>query len=293
MGVVAPAGPVDPEHLEKGLKVIERMSFVPLLGRHVSARTGFLAGSDENRAQDLMDMFVNPDVKAIFCARGGYGVNRVIPLLNPGVIRKNPKIIVGASDITLLLLYLQQKCSLVAFHGPMVAGNFGRHAMKKTKKQFQNLLMGEADGKKLLSPQAKVLRPGVAEGKLAGGCLTLLCRSLGTPYEIETRNKLLLIEDVNEPPYKIDGMLWQLKAAGKFRNIKGIILGEMVNCGSPKEKKKSLEAIYKDVFDACSVPILHNFPVGHGKEMWTFPIGVDATLDADAKSLQLKNCGVV
>jgi muramoyltetrapeptide carboxypeptidase len=293
VGVVAPAGPVDPELLEKGLKILRGMKLKPVLGEHVLSRRGYLAGKDEDRADDLMSMFKNPDVKAILCARGGYGVNRVLPLLKPGIIRKNPKIVVGASDITLLLLYLAKKCSLVAFHGPMVGGNFGQYGMKKTKKQFQDLLTGQPEGKTLMSAQAKVLRPGIGKGEITGGCLTLLCRSLGTPYEIQTRNKILLIEDVNEAPYRIDGMLWQLKAAGKFKDVKGIVLGEMINCHPKKPGNGAGGNYYQEMFDGLSVPIVTNFPIGHGKEMWTLPFGIDATLNAEAKTIQLKHCGVV
>ncbi len=293
VGVVAPAGPVDPDLLEKGLKTLKRMGLKPLLGEHVLCRRGYLAGKDEERAQDLMSMFANKDVKAIFCARGGYGVNRLLPWLKPNVIRKNPKIFVGASDITLLLLYLYQKCSLVGFHGPMVAGNFGRYAMGKSKKQFHDLLTGQPEGKVMTSPKARTLNPGVARGEIIGGCLTLLCRSLKTPFEIQTRNKILLIEDVNEAPYRIDGMLWQLKAAGKFKDIKGIILGEMVNCFPEKPTNGVQRQMYQEIFDGLSVPIVTNFPVGHGKEMWTLPFGVEAILDADAKSIQLQDCGVL
>jgi muramoyltetrapeptide carboxypeptidase len=292
VGVVAPAGPVDPDLLEKGLKTLRRKELKPLLGKYVLSRRGYLAGKDEDRAEDLMSMFANKDVKAIFCVRGGYGVNRLLPWLKPNIIRKNPKIFVGASDITLLLLYLYQKCSLVGFHGPMVAGNFGRYAMRKSKKQFFDLLTGQPEGKTMVSSQAHTLNPGVAKGEITGGCLTLLCRSLKTPFEVQTRNKILLIEDVNEAPYRIDGMLWQLKAAGKFRDVKGIILGEMVNC-FPKKSANGLPGqMYQEIFDGLSVPIVVNFPVGHGKEMWTLPFGVEATLDAGAKSIQLQDCGV-
>ena len=293
VAVVAPAGPVDPETLEKGLKILRKMKLEPVLGQHVFSKRGYLAGRDEDRADDLMSMFENKDVKAIICARGGYGVNRLLPLLKPNIIRKNPKILVGASDITLLLLYLAKKCSLVAFHGPMVGGNFGQYGMKKTKQQFHDLLTGQPEGKTLVSSQAKVLRPGVGKGKITGGCLTLLCRSLGTPYEIQTRNKILLIEDVNEAPYRIDGMLWQLKTAGKFKDVKGIILGEMVNCHPKKSGNGAMAQYYQEMFNGLTVPIVTNFPVGHGKEMWTLPFGVDATLNAKAKSIQLKHCGVV
>lgn len=293
VGVVAPSGVVDQEILKKGLACLEKMGFKPVLGRHVLSQHRYCAGTDRDRARDLMAMFSDRKIKAIICARGGYGVNRVIPYLDLKVIRQNPKILVGASDITLLLTYLNQKTSLVTYHGPMVAGNFGRHNMTRSKKQFHRLLTGDEQGKLLASPQARVLTPGKAKGQVIGGCLTLLCRSLRTPWEVRTRGKILLIEDVNEPPYRIDGMLWQLKASGKFDGIKGIVFGEMVNCSAPKGANWSIDDVLKDSLAGFSFPVVTNFPVGHGTEMWTIPFGVPATLDAESKTLEFKDCGVV
>ena len=293
VGVVAPAGPVDADVLEKGLRSIARMGWTPVLGRHVGSRERFLAGSDAERAEDLMRMFADPGIRAIFCARGGYGVNRVLPLLHAAKIRRHPKIVVGASDITLLLLYLSQRCSLVAFHGPMVAGSFGRYAMKKTRGQFRDLLTGQPGATRLQWPGARALCEGRAQGPLTGGCLTLLCRSLGTPYEVDTRGKILVIEDVNEPPYKVDGMLWQLRAAGKFKDVKGVIVGEMVGCGKGPAAKRWLDESFREVFSGGGIPVVTNFPLGHGREMWTLPLGVDATLDAETLILSLASCGVV
>jgi muramoyltetrapeptide carboxypeptidase len=292
VGVVAPAGPVDPAHLEEGLAVIRGMGFQPVLGRFVNDRKNFLAGADEDRADDLMVMFQNPEIKAIFCARGGYGVNRVLPLLDPKIIRKNPKVVVGSSDITLLLIYLLQKCGLVSFHGPMVAGSFGCKPMKISKTQFRKVLTGLKDGGVLNASKARVLQEGTARGKLVGGCLTLLCRSLKTPYEIQTRDGIVLIEDVNEPAYRIDGMLWQLKAAGKFRGVKGIVFGEMINCRFGDGQKGRLDELFRDIVPNRTIPVLTDCPVGHGNEMWTLPLGVEATLDTNSKSLRLKINGV-
>jgi len=292
VGVVAPAGPVDPAHLEAGLAVIRGMGFQPVLGRFVNDRKQFLAGADEDRADDLMVMFQNPDIKAIFCARGGYGINRILHLLDSKIIRKNPKVVVGSSDITLLLIYLLQKCGLVAFHGPMVSGSFGCKPMKISKTQFRKVLTGVKEGGHLKAPQARVLQEGTARGKLVGGCLTLLCRSLKTPYEIQTRDGILLIEDVNEPAYRIDGMLWQLKAAGKFRGVKGIVFGEMINCRFAEGQKGRLEDLFRDIVPNRTIPVLTDFPVGHGSEMWTLPLGVEATLDTATRSLRLKTNGV-
>ncbi len=292
MGVVAPAGPVDPKELEAGLKVIRGMGFHPVLGDYVYDRKHFLAGEDQDRADDLMAMFENPDIKAIFCARGGYGVNRVLPLLDSKIIRKNPKIVVGSSDITLLLIYLVQKCGLVAFHGPMVAGSFGCKPMRVSKTQYRKMLTGVKDGSRLSAPQARVLQAGTGRGKLVGGCLTLMCRSLKTPWEIQTKGGIVLIEDVNEPAYRIDGMLWQLKSAGKFRGVKDILVGEMINCRFAEGQKGTLADLFREIIPNRNIPVLTQVPVGHGNEMWTLPLGVEATLDTETKSLKLKNNGV-
>lgn len=292
VGIVAPAGPVEKDQLERGMRVIVKMGFRPVLCKCLFERDGFLAGSDEERAADLMAMFADPEVKGIFCARGGYGVNRILHLLDSKVIRNNPKIVVGSSDLTLLLQYLNQKFSMVTFHGPMIAGSFGRNPMKESQKQFWEILSGQKKAKKLSAPKARVIRSGKASGELTGGCLTLLCRSLKTPFEIKTKGKILLIEDVNEPAYRIDGMLWQLKQAGKFKEVKAVIFGEMVNCKFNSGQKGSLDDLIRDIFKDDPFPVVTNCPIGHGNEMWTLPLGVQATLNTKSKSLTLESCGV-
>ncbi len=290
VGIVAPAGPVDKKQLQNGLDVISEMGFEPVLGKYVHARSRFFAGTDSQRAKDLMDMVRNPEIKAIFCARGGYGTNRVLELLDSKVIRANSKIFVGSSDITLLLHYLYLHCGVLGFHGPMVAGSFGRAPMKQSQEQFKNILMGKSSV--LHCRKAKVFAKGTATGKITGGCLTLLCRSLGTPFEIQTRNRILFIEDVGEPFYKLDGMLWQLKVAGKFKGVRGIIFGEMVNCKPQKPGEGKLEDILADLFPKPEIPIVTHCPIGHGKEIWTLPFETQATLNTLSKTLDLKNCGV-
>ncbi len=292
IGIIAPAGAVDSVELEKGLKVIKRMGFNPVLSQHIGNKNRTMAGSDSERAFDLMTMFADSEIKGIFCARGGYGSNRILPLLTSKVIRENPKVFVGSSDITALHIFLNQKCSLHTFHGPMIAGSFGRAEMKRSQKSFAEILMGKTSAKKMSSRQIQVIQPGSVKGELAGGCLSLLCRSLRTLHEIKTDNKILLIEDVNEPYYKLDGMLWQLKQAGKFKNLKGVLLGEMIGCRPANKKDGPLEHIVKEIFADYSYPILMNAPIGHGEEMWTLPLGIKATLDSKLRSLTLDSCGV-
>jgi len=292
IGIIAPAGAVNSDDLEKGLKVIKSMGFDPVLGQNIGNKKRTMAGNDSERAFDLMTMFADSEIKGIFCARGGYGSNRILPLLTSKVIRDNPKVFVGSSDITALHIFLNQKCALHTFHGPMVAGSFGRAEMKKSQKIFADILMGKASSKKMTARQIQIVRSGSAKGELVGGCLTLLCRSLRTPYEIKTENKILLIEDVNEPYYKLDGMLWQLKLAGKLKNLKGVILGEMIGCRPANEKDGPLEQIVEEIFAEYSYPVLLNAPIGHGDEMWTLPLGIKAKMDTDTKSLTLDSCGV-
>ncbi len=292
VGVVAPAGAVDKKQLENELDAIRAMGFEPLLGKRIHARARYMAGVDTDRARDIMDMFQDPAVRAIFCARGGYGSNRVLPHLKPKIIRANPKVVVGSSDITLLLHFLVQNCGLIAFHGPMVGTGFGLATMKQSRRQFKALLTGEAKGKIFRAPRAKVFSKGVARGKITGGCLTLLCRSLSTRYEIKIRNRILFLEDVNEPLYRVDGMLWQLKNAGIFKGVRGIIFGEMINCRPQRRGDGTIEDILTDLFPRPRFPILTHCPIGHGKEVWTLPLETSATLDSESKTLELQHCGV-
>ncbi len=293
IGIVSPAGPTDSGELQNGISVLKKMGFRSVLGKNALLRDGFLAGSDEERARDFMDMVKNPDVAAILCARGGYGINRILSYLDFDLIKKVRKPIIGSSDITILLNYINSRCSLISFHGPMAAGSFGRTPMTKSRKPFCQALMGDMDMYSYSKRSAWTINSGQGEGRLAGGCLTLMIRSLGTPFEIKTRNRILIIEDVNERPYKIDGMLWQLKEAGKFKGIRGIVFGEMINCQPNKNETYTLRKTISEFFKTDDFPILMNCPVGHGKEMWTLPLGVPAILDSEAKSLTIKENGAV
>jgi muramoyltetrapeptide carboxypeptidase len=291
IGIVSPASPIDLDELNQGTKVLKKMGFRCILGRNVLAREKFLAGSDKERAEDFMDMVKNPEVGAILFARGGYGVNRILSLLDYEAIKKARKPVIGSSDITILLNYINKRCSLVSFHGPMAAGSFGRAPMRKSRKPFCEALMGNLKMYRYSQSKAWTIKPGKKEGLLAGGCLTLMVRSLGTPYEIQTRNRIVIIEDVNERPYKIDGMLWQLREAGKFKGVRGIVLGEMINCQPGKNENYTLRESISEFFKKDSFPILMNCHIGHGKEMWTLPLGAPAILDTETKSLTIKDNG--
>jgi muramoyltetrapeptide carboxypeptidase len=280
IGVVAPAGAIIPHELESGVKRLEGLGFRIRLGRSIRNVFRTMAGADRERADDLLQMFSDPEINAIVCARGGYGSARVIPHLDRDLIRKHPKVFVGSSDITALLLYLVQGCGMVAFHGPMVGPNFGKAPSHLTEELFLRVLTRSEPAGPLRLPGVKVLKAGRSEGKLVGGCLSLLCSAVGTPFDLYTEGAILFLEDVKEPPYKIDRMLTHLKAAGKFRKVKGVLFGMMPDCGPSQSAGYALEEIILDVLNDLQVPILFGVPSGHGEHNITLPMGVRVRVSA-------------
>ncbi|MFQ5596648.1 MAG: LD-carboxypeptidase [Nitrospiria bacterium] len=280
MGVVAPAGRVDSTLLQKGIVRLEQLGLRVILGRHVEKAYRYLAGADRERAEDLQSMFLNKEVDAVFCARGGVGAARIIPFLDPDRLKGSPKIFVGSSDITSLLLFINRSLGWVSFHGPMVATQFGKDPAPLLEKHLFEVLAGERA--EMRFDGLKTLRTGISEGVLTGGCLTLICTTIGTPYEIDMQDKIVFIEDINEAPFRIDRMLSYLKAIGKFDGVRGLIFGQMPRC-SPE----ALPEIIHDIFGAYRFPILFGFPSGHGDSIATLPFGVAARLDAESTELKL------
>ncbi len=280
VGVVAPAGRVNLEDLDRGVAEIEKLGLRVLIGDHVTKRHRYLAGSDRERADDFLAMFQNREVSAIFCARGGAGSARIIPYLDLALLARFPKIFVGCSDITTLLLYLSRSLGWVTFHGPMVATQFGKGPTPVLEENFTKILSGEMIQMKF--PGVTALRPGMAEGVLSGGCLTLICTTIGTPYEIETENKILFLEDTNEPPYRVDRMLTYLKSLKKFDHVQGILFGQMVSC-----QAEILPEIILEILNDFRFPIIFGFPSGHGDGTATLPFGISVRLDAKEGTLSM------
>lgn len=292
IGIVSPAGPVDPGELDRAVKRLTGMGFRVVLGDSVLERWRYLAGPDGARAADLNKMFRRPEVSAILCARGGFGTARLLDHLDEAAATANPKIVVGSSDVTLLLNHLHQRFGWITFHGPMAAPNFGRTPSALTEEWFTRILSGDLSRPVMAFEGTTALRGGVAEGRLAGGCLTLLCSSLGTPYEIRTEGSILLLEDVDEAPYRIDRMLVQLKAASKFRGVRGVLFGKMPGCHPPPEAGFRLEQAVSDILRDYDIPILFGFPAGHGGEQVTLPLGARVRLNAERAGLELLESGV-
>lgn len=284
IGVVAPAGAVIPNELDAGIKRLQALGFRVKLGKSLKESFHGMAGSDPVRASDLLTMFQDPEVRAILCARGGYGSARIIPYLDQNLIRMHPKVFVGCSDITALLVYLTQTCELVAFHGPMVGPHFGKFSSPLTETFFLNILTGDYPMGPVSLPGVKVLRQGQAEGRLVGGCLSLICAGLGTPYELKTDHGILFLEDIHEPPYRIDRMLTQIKHAGKLDKVCGILFGRMPECQPVPQSGYRLEDVVLDVLKDFEGPVLWGIPSGHSEESITLPLGVRIKVKTPGKS---------
>lgn len=285
IGVVAPAGVVKPDDLAAGGRRLEELGFRVRLGRSVHRTARYLAGRDRERAADLTEMFTDPEVRAIVAARGGYGTSRVIPLLDPDLLSRHPKIFVGSSDLTLLLHFLRTSCRFVTFHGPMVSPNFGKYSSPTTNDTFIRVLGSTAAPGPFLLTGVKALKGGSAEGVLTGGCLTLVCQTIGTSYEIQTEDAILFLEDINEPPYRIDRMLTYLKQLGKFDAVRAVVFGLMPDCHPSPQELYTLEDVIRDVLGELSCPILFDFPSGHGGTNVTLPFGVRAAVEGATLSV--------
>jgi muramoyltetrapeptide carboxypeptidase len=262
--------------------VFEDEGFVIVPGESTRLREDIFAGSPEARAADIMAMFTDPSIDAIVCARGGYGGNRVLPLLDYDVIRDNPKIFVGYSDTTGALTSIAQRAGLVTFHGPMLT-TWGRKTVDYNMATLRQVLSGESDVRIDATPgcPARVLRPGKASGKLWGGNLTLVNARLGTPDQIDCDGAILLIEDIDEKLYAFDRMMLHLRSTGSLERIAGLLVGEMLEMGdSDVPFGKDVDEIVLDVCGDLDIPIVSNFPCGHGDCQATLPVSHEVVLDA-------------
>ncbi len=273
IGIAAPSGPFTPDAIQSGIEFLESAGFCVKIPDGLYRRAGHLAGDDMHRAQMLNNLFEDPEIKGIVCARGGYGALRILNLLDQSLIRQNPKIFAGFSDISVLHVFFQKNCHLVTFHGPVLT-TLG-DATPDTRSAF---LAAICDDKpvELRADDGMVICPGRAEGRVAGGNLASLCHMLGTPWMACWDRCILILEDVSEPAYKIDRMLTQMKLAGCFDRLAGLVFGTFENCGNMDVVTDILQSIFHDV----SFPVLAGFPVGHGHRNLTFPSGMEAVLES-------------
>ncbi|WP_129692155.1 S66 peptidase family protein [Gottfriedia acidiceleris] len=278
--IIAPSSPPNIENVMKMKLTIEQAGLNVLIGKGVTEKRGYLAGSDENRVSDLHKAFYDPEVKAVLCATGGYGSGRLLQDIDFEHIKNNPKIFWGYSDITALHIALQQKANLVTFHGPMMQECGADDVLTETIGSFKQLLEPLS---LIFSASETNTYPTFSHSVTApitGGNLTVITSTFGTPYEIDTKGKILFIEDIQEEPYRIDRMINQLRLARKFEDCKGIIFGDFKDCG-PQKRKSSLtiaEIVYDHIVP-LELPILSGFPIGHCSPNYGVPFGVPVTMN--------------
>jgi muramoyltetrapeptide carboxypeptidase len=305
VGLITPSAYVsDPDRIALAERTLKFFGLIPKFGRNVRKRFGYVGGSAEERVADLHDMFADPDVKAVFAIRGGFGAAHLLDQIDYGLIARNPKIFLGYSDITALHLAFHRKAGLVTFHGPVVLSRFSNYTQEHFRRALfetkpLGVLTNPPDNDPLRPAHTlRTVRPGRARGPLAGGNLTLISTTLGSPYEIETKGRILFLEDVDEQPYSIDRMLTHLKLAGKFDGVAGIVFGECADC-RPRDFKPSFESnfsigeIVDRILGNLNVPVLSGLTIGHTDDQLTLPLGVMATLDADKGQLILEEAATV
>ncbi len=285
---------------------MQKLGFKVKLAPNVRKRRGFLAGGDRDRASDLMCMFADRKVDAILCVRGGYGTARLLPLLDYNLIRANPKIFVGYSDITSLHCAFLTKANLVSFHGPMINSDFVNEDMPRFTLESFLRTLGANPGEPGIPgisqgyrrKTIKILRRGIAHGQLIGGNLTLLCTTLGTPWQPPFRNCILFLEDLSEQPFRFDRMFTQLLNCGLLQQVAGIAIGINADCDDPKAKhskeyRQSLDDVFRERLLPLKIPIVTGLPFGHVPHNATLAVGADVTLNANRGELHFNGPVVI
>ncbi len=297
VGICSPSsGLWERSELWRGIETIESWGLKVKVSPNAYKNNYYLAGADEERAADLNAMFRDESVDAIICTQGGYGAGRILPLLDYDMIQKNPKIFLGYSDITALHLAFAKMCDLVTFHGPTASGFYPPYLTPYRLKYLEKALFSP-DPIGLIEPFDDTdyivkMVPGVVEAPIVCGNLTLICASLGTPYEIDTRGKIFVIEDLDTEPWIFDHMLTHLLNAGKFRDCAGIVVGRCLNCDPRKhepgfQSSWSLEDLLFDRLAPLDLPLIYGLPIGHTEHMAVIPENIGARLDGGAGTLEI------
>lgn len=293
VGLVAPAGIVESKDVEKASKALVDFGLQIKLGKSILNKHGYLAGQDSERANDINIMFADKSVKAIIAMRGGWGCNRLLPLLNYSKIRTNPKIILGYSDITSLLLAIDARSRIVTFHGPVATSTWDEF----TVAYFKQVLFA-SDRVTMQNPntelgRVEVITPGTAKGKLVGGNLSVLCAMLGSPYLPGWNRRILFIEEIGEDVYRIDRMLTQLKNAGVLNQIAGFIFGQCTNCQPGDPPTFSLMQLLQHHIRPLGIPAWYGAMIGHIKNKFTIPLGVEVEIDANTGTIKMLEAAVI
>jgi muramoyltetrapeptide carboxypeptidase len=283
VGIIAPSSPFGHSEISEGIRLVESFPLTVTHGKHLFDRRGYLAGSDRDRVSDLHRMFSDPGVKAIFCARGGYGALRLLKDIDWSLLRSNPKIFVGFSDLTALLIAFFKQCGLVTIHGPTLTS-------LPHEKNWEHLsrLITTAERIQVSFHHGDVINRGTARGILLGGNLSTLCSLLDTPYVPSLDGVILFVEEKGESPYRIDRMLTQLLLTGRLKGLAGLAVGRMKDCGSRDE----VNSLLHERLSGLPVPVATGLPVGHGGENIAVPLGLPALLDTERMVLEIEETAV-
>ncbi len=298
IGIISPASSVDnPFRLESGVQYIEKMGYNVIVGKNVGKYNGYLAGSDQERLDDLHSMFANKKVKAVFCLRGGYGTARLLDKIDYKLIGNNPKIFAGYSDISALHLALFYKTGLVTFAGPMVGVDFYEDVSPFTEEMFWTLLTSSKKFGRIKNPDDEhilSLNTGTANGRIIGGNLSVISALIGTSYFPDLKDKILLIEEMGEMPYRIDRMFNQMRLSGMFKGIKGVVIGSFRDCHEldPNKKTLTLGEVITDYLSPLKIPVVYNFRHGHLRDNITVPVGVNIRINASRKFVEITEAAV-
>jgi muramoyltetrapeptide carboxypeptidase len=301
IGVAAPASAYENRsEVLRGVEWWEARGYEVKLGEHVYARDDYVAGDERDRAADLTALFTDPAVDVVQALQGGYGSAQTIPHLDFDVIAANPKPFIGLSDITALHIAIRQRTGLATVYGYGLVGMGAKDSTDFSRDRLLHVLRGEGVGEVPRDPDDPYVRPirgGKVTAPLVGGCLWLLLQTMGTPWEIELDGCIFFFEDYDAPPWYIDGMLTQLAHAGKLENVRGVVVGDMEKCDWRETRPewprtKSIEDVLEQHLEPLGVPVLYKLPLGHGKHLAALPLGVTATLDADARTLSLEHPGI-
>src|SRR5438132_2829033 len=297
VGVAAASSPFENRsEIDRGIRWYEERGYHVKLARGVHARDDYVAGHARVRADDLNALFADPEVDVIQLLRGGYGASQVVPHLDYELIAANPKALVGYSDVTALHIAIRQRTGLATFYGPGLTGMGSAKRGDWSKERFLRALtdpepLGEIPPRPD-DPYIGAIGSGRATAPLVGGCLWLLRETLATPWEFDMDGCILFFEDVHAPPWQVDGMLTQFRNAGKLEHVVGVVIGELYESDPTKDqnpwlRSRSMEDVFEHHLEPLGVPIVFNLPLGHGENLWTLPLGVTATVDADARTVTI------
>ena len=302
IGLIAPGGNISEKLLKESEESLSELGFRTYHTENILAEEGYLAGTDQQRADDIMHMFSKKEVDAIICVRGGYGTVRTLDLLDYEVIKQNPKVLMGYSDMTALIAALYTKIGLVSFHGPVGSSTFNKFTTKifkkvvmKGKEKYKFPYEKEKGKEENTEFDVYTINSGVAEGELVGGNLMMLITLIGTEYEPNFENKIVFIEEIGEKSYKVDRMITQLVMATNFSKAKGVVCGIFKNCEKDEDEKHSftLKEVMTKRLKPLNIPIYYGAPFGHVANKFTLPVGINAKLNADKHTLTLLEAAVV